>query len=92
MLLVYSDLHNPNIIDQLKKLFENIPSNHLSTVAILTGGAEEKFIKALKNGKLSPPIAILAHKTQIHSLLQQKSWHIYITEIYHLSCSLYQMK
>jgi len=64
MLFAYSDLHNPDIIEKLKRLFENIPSNYLSTVAILTGGAEEKFIKAFKNGNLSPPIVVLAHKTQ----------------------------
>lgn len=64
MLFAYSDLHNPEIIDKLKELFKNIPSNYLSTVAILTGGAEEKFIKAFKNGNLPPPIVVLAHRTQ----------------------------
>ena len=64
MFFAYSDLHNPQIIEKLKAMFHSIPSDNLSTVAVLTGGAEEKFLRAFREGKLSPPIAVLAHESQ----------------------------
>ena len=64
MFFAYSELHDPQIISQLKQLFSEIDTSHLSTVAVLTGGAEEKFLKAFREGKLAPPIAILAHESQ----------------------------
>ncbi len=64
MFFAYSDLHNPEIIANLKTMFQPIPSDNLSTVAVLTGGAEEKFLRAFREGKLAPPIAVLAHESQ----------------------------
>ncbi len=64
MFFAYSDLHPVNIIEDLENMFSEIQIDHISAVAVLTGGAEEKFLKAFKEGKLSPPIAILAHESQ----------------------------
>ena len=64
MFFAYSDLHNPDVINSLKTSFSKLQIENLSVVAVLTGGAEEKFLKAFREGKLSPPIAILAHESQ----------------------------
>jgi len=60
----FSDLHPKGIIEQLDQLMLSHAPQHIDAVGVYTGGAEEKFLKALSTGTIKPPIAILAHNSQ----------------------------